>query len=422
MKNLILVHLESVSELILKTNADLFPNINNIIQESIYYKNYYSSATSTLMVMSDICYGGMYRERCTKLENNFNNVGEHTSLFDELKSREYCVKGIIWPRITTYSKIINGHILGKDMEVEAAGNYENFIESIEKSIKLKEPFALFIGNFVSHVSYRDSAEIKGSNSYNKWKEGYRRIDDTCGKIFELLKKKGKIEETIVVFYGDHGDDYWGHRLHNGYIHAIEPYSSIIHTPLIIWDAVRKKEVEHKLISTLDIKTQIINLLFDNRAERDRKYIFSRNIYANQKNDVMSLSKGYAVATEQYILLVSTRGLELYNIDMDPANTCNLLEFFTMDAKGSIKFKSNFKNIRSMHFRNFFTDREVRHLKQIYKQLRKNLLYETETIYKTAEKNIEDRNKELNFMKINRLHFFNMYNKTFVDMVEKWFRR
>lgn len=308
MKNLILVHLESVSELILNTNPELFPNINKIIEESIYYKNYYSSATSTLMVMSDICYGGMYREKCTKLENNFNNTEGHFSLFDDLKSNGYSVKGIIWPKITTYSKIINGKVLGDNMHVIAAENYESFIRSIDESITKNEPFALFIANFVSHISYRNDKEILGNNSYFKWKEGYRKIDNTCQEIINLLKERKKEDNTIIVFYGDHGDDYWGHRLNNGYTHAIEPYSSIIHTPLIIWGTNKDVEMNFELLSSLDIKSKIMDLMFERHQDIKRQYIFSRNIYANQKNDIMSLSKGYAVATNEYILLVSKEDL------------------------------------------------------------------------------------------------------------------
>jgi len=104
MKNFILIHLESLSELIFRTNWQLFSNINKIIEESVYYSNYFSSATSTLMVISDICYGGMYREKCTKLENDYHDLENHTSLFDELVDTGYKAKGIIWPELTTYSK------------------------------------------------------------------------------------------------------------------------------------------------------------------------------------------------------------------------------------------------------------------------------------------------------------------------------
>lgn len=420
MKNLIVVHLESVSELILETNSKLFPNISKIIRESSYYKNYYSSATSTLMVISDLCYGGMFREKCTKLESNYNKIGDYNTLFDELEMKGYRTKGIIWPRIATYGKMVNGHIFGRSMKVDAMESYENFIANIEDHMKIEEPFALFIANFASHISYRGVEDVKKNDSYAKWKEGYKKIDNTCGKIFDLLKKTDKEKDTVVVLYGDHGDDYWGHRLHNGYTHAIEPYSSIIHTPLIIWDMMGEKKTEYKLTSSLDIKTKILDLLFDEQNENSRQYIFSRNIYANQKNDVMSLSKGYAVANEEYILLVSVRGLELYNIDMDPANTCNLLEFFDMDSEGRIKYRSNYTDIRSMHFRDFFTNEEIRHLKQVYGQLRKALLYETKRIYEDAEKSVKERGKELKFAKINRTHFFNLYHKAVIDKIEKWF--
>ena len=414
MKNFILIHLESLSELIFRTNWQLFSNINKIIEESVYYSNYFSSATSTLMVISDICYGGMYREKCTKLENDYHDLENHTSLFDELVDTGYKAKGIIWPELTTYSKIIKGCILGKNMEVIAAQSYEDFLNIIENNIMSTNQFALFIGNFSSHVSYRN---VKGNDSYMKWKEGYKQIDDTCGKVFEFLKKAHKEKDTVVVLYGDHGDDYWGHRFHNGYTHAIEPYSSIIHTPLMIYNNYIKR-IDEELISSLDLKNKILAAIMDNQEENHRKYIFSRNIFANQKADYTALSKGYAVANGKYILLTSIRGLELYNIKMDPANTCNLLEFFDIDSDGKIMFSSRFKKNQSMHFSDFFTDKEVRHLRCVYRQLRRVLLEQTEKIYKTIDKSIEDRDKELNFARINRYHLYK-YNKIFAN---KWLRK
>lgn len=420
MKNFILIHLESVSKLILEINSELFPNLNKIINESTYYRNYYSSATSTLMVMSDLCYGGMYREKCTKLENEFNDMGSHASIFDELKEEGYRCKGIIWPKLTIYSKLVNGQILGKDMEVEVARNYEDFIQSIDRNIAASHTFALFVGNYVSHISYRNAKEIKGSNSLSRCKEGYKLVDDTCGKIFELLTKHGKKEDTTVILYGDHGDDYWGHRLHNGYTHAIEPYSNIIHTPLIVWDSMEGQGVSYELLSTLDIKDKVLNMLHGKPQKVDRQYVFSRNIYANQKNNALSLGKGYAVVSDDYILLVSIRGLELYNVVLDPANTCNLLEFFDMHENGGISFCQKFKKGKSMHFLDFFTDGEVRHLIYIYRQHRKYLLYETEKLYKMAGKSVKARNRELNFKAINRTHLFNVYDNPLASILVKCF--
>lgn len=422
MDNLVLVHLESVSDFIFHTNGHLFPNINKLLQESIYYPHYYSSATSTLMVMSDLCYGGMYRETCTKLENNFNNVGNHRSLFDELKDAGYHVKGIIWPEILTYSKIVNGDVLGKKIEVSAAEDYGSFIEGIDAAVSQKEPFALFVANFVSHVSYRNDKEVKGSNSYIRWKEGYRLVDDTCGKIIELLKKRGKDDHTLVVFYGDHGDDYWGHRFHNGYTHAVEPYGSITHTPLLFRNSQAEGGIDCDLMSSFDVKDKILSLLLGRPFTGGREYIFARNIYANQTVNFLSLSKGYAAATKEYLLLVSARGLELYNTDMDPANTCNLLEFFCINEKGGIEFIPHFRAAKSMHFYDFFTDAEIGHLRYVYRLLRRELLRRTEELYRSVAKDTQTRDRELNFYKINRYHRYHLFRRKYVDILEKQFRK
>lgn len=85
--------------------------------------------------------------------------------------------------------------------------------------------------------------------------------------------------------------------------------------------------------------------------------------------------------------------------MDPANTCNLLEFFNINEKGSIRFYKNFRNIRSWHFRDFFTDKEIIHLIRIYRQLRRKLIHETEIIYKNAKKVYMTEIKNLTFSEL-----------------------
>lgn len=419
MKNLILVHLESLSNLIFNENRHLFPNLERAFNKGTYYRNYYSSATSTLMVIEDICYGGMNREACTQLGNKSVVSKKEESLFDVLGEKGYEVRGIIWPQIDTYPKMIERNVLGHNVDIETPQNYNAYIKSIEESILGDGPFALFIGNFVSHISYRSEGSKK-IDAYYKWQNGYKMIDDTCGSIMEFLNKCHKKESTILVFYGDHGDDLWGHELHNGYTHAIEPYSHLIHTPLIVNDTLQLKTVSDELLSAVDLKNKILDLLFDRQnSNNKREYIFARNVFANQKADIYSLNKGYAIVKEDYLMMVSPKGLELYNIHMDVTNSCNILEFFKMDSKGNIRFVSKLKQIRSMHFRDFFTDQEIRYVVQIYRRMRSILLYETEKLYKSVHKENFERDSELAFNKIHRLHYYNMYNHALGNVIKKF---
>ena len=54
MKNIVLFHLESLNNVIFNMNQECFPNLRNFIKDATYYPNYYSTATSTYMVITDL--------------------------------------------------------------------------------------------------------------------------------------------------------------------------------------------------------------------------------------------------------------------------------------------------------------------------------------------------------------------------------
>ena len=57
------------------------------------------------------------------------------------------------------------------------------------------------------------------------------IDDQVGRVVEMLRARGELENTIIVFTSDHGDMMGAHRLmQKGHL---LPYEESVHIPLII---------------------------------------------------------------------------------------------------------------------------------------------------------------------------------------------
>ena len=57
MKNLMMIHLESLNYQLFMSFPEIFKEIHKIKNEGVLYNHYFSTATSTLMVLGDIFYG-----------------------------------------------------------------------------------------------------------------------------------------------------------------------------------------------------------------------------------------------------------------------------------------------------------------------------------------------------------------------------
>ena len=125
------------------------------------------------------------------------------------------------------------------------------------------PFCLYLSHKAVHHDWRPPAHLKGkfkdvdltgifapeSDKYNTWTnlnwlEGtmgnmhaiYRRycecltsVDEQMGRVFDLLEKKGILDDTIVVYCGDNGYLWGEHRLYAKHY----PYEESIRIPYMV---------------------------------------------------------------------------------------------------------------------------------------------------------------------------------------------
>lgn len=408
MRNLILMHLESLNYVNYRTNRELFPVLAEWERKSLSFSHYFSTATSTLMVLSDLVYGGMFQyEVCDSLNAVPKKYVCKTSLFDDLKDRGYITKVLYFPGGQDFERADNRHVVGFQNRMVGPHDYKRYMSEIGSAVDSEGPFALLLCNTVSNIALNRHVPGRVSESgLNRWKEGYRFMDAYIGQVISLLETKNLTDNTTIIFYGDHGDDYFGHGSHGGLTHAIEPYASLIHTPFWIYDSrLKNEELNDDLLSTTDIRGIAEKLLempetvfsWDEVGVPKRRFAIARNAYAAQPVRKDSFNKGYCITDGRFLFLVNCNGMEFYDIEMDVQCQNNLLKFFAYE-NGLLRVKGGQDSPLGYHYKCLMDISSIRQIRQNFYFYRKKLYDKTMELFEYAE--CRERIRELNFNQIN----------------------
>lgn len=414
MKNLVILHLESLSWEIYNQQIDQLPNLKNILSESLVLNNFFSSATSSIMAVSDFLYGNNFElNNCVFFDDLQKPQGLEENLISIFEKAGHKTLGIGYP-IIWRDNINNPKIWNSENTFKWVDNYEFFIGEMDKFISAPEPFVLYVWDTRSHLFYTDNEKSKGKNFIERVKLGYFCLDNTIAKILELLKQKGILENTIIVGFGDHGDEFWTHGFNGGLCHAIEPYTNLIWAPAFIYMPEEKPKKLDNLVSLIDLKKTILGLFglkyinkFEfsgiNFFEEQNRAVYSQNLFANQncKDYDGNLNKSYSITNDNYHLMVSKNGLELYAYRLDPTNHNNLLRFFEMNSDFRLSFIE--RSEAHLHFKKFFAEDQVKDTENnfyiLLENLRKMVSAKNSHII-NEEKNLFDMD---GFKKINHDH-------------------
>lgn len=398
MRNILFIHLESLNYAVYQTNKRLFPTLRRWEQKSISFSNYFSTATSTMMVFSDLAYGGMLQnEPCNSLTDGLQKYCYDASLFDDLQKAGYQVKMVGYPltNCDDVEKSNERHFVGYGMELKEIGPYTCYLNALDNAMSEEKPFAVWACNYINNVScYHFIENISPQTGLDMWETGYTYMDKCVDDLLKILEKKDLVENTTIVFYGDHGDDLFSHGRHRGLTHAIEPYAWLIHTPFWIYDSRFASGEVRSLIDTTDIRYIVKELLcLSDKVEKKyrtddlrlpfREYSFARNVYAGQKVREGSFHKSYSLTDGTFLFLAGDEGMELYHIGMDAPCQHNLLDYFIYQNDTLTLNKSLYNKMR-FHFPNVIDKGALIQIEQIFYTLRKRLIKEVETIFQYAE--------------------------------------
>lgn len=395
MRNLVFIHLESLNYMNYQINKGMFPTLWKWEQRSISFSKYFSTATSTIMAISDMVYGSMLQnEPCESLGDVLEKYCYQASFLDKLQEMGYCVKAVSYPSDGTDDmfKCNQGHFMGYTVNMEELESYKAYMRVIEETTTKDAQFVVWACNYINNISYNEQIENMDSRTgLERWESGYLQMDQCVHDLMDILERNELLEQTTVVFYGDHGDDLFAHGRHEGLMHAIEPYDALIHTPFWIYDSRFAPETIGSLIDTTDIRGMIEQLLglpeqkwsMEALKLPARKYSLARNVYAAQKVRETSFHKAYSLTDGRFLFLAGNQGMELYHIGMDASCQHNLLDYFDFDGSVLSLNKAAYGRM-GYHFPHLIDESALLQIEQIFYEYRGQLLKEVKHLYEYAE--------------------------------------
>ena len=383
MKNLLILHLESIARERLAVFASSFPHTRRLTRDARVFDRFFSSATSTLMVVTYLFHGNDFEfDRESRFEG-MRPAANNRHLFSILRDRGYAANLLCLNAFETHRPTRLAAWPDDLPPVFGTHDFSTLQQRFD-ALTDAEPFAIYVWDLITHIEHSLAVAPFASGLTDQVGRACAVADDAIGTMLATLERKGKLANTVVVLYGDHGDDYWTHGFKGGMVHGTEPYTHVTWTPLAIAGPGITPGVGDGIVTTIDIAPTCLALLgVDERLPfahsgcdvlaATRDVAFSQNFTANQPDDrTLGIAKAFAVADDTYNLMASSRGLELYAYRLDPGNHCNLLEFFESTPDGSLALRAGLSSVN--HFRAALPDnpRAVAHVDARFRALRDRL--------------------------------------------------
>jgi len=349
LKNLVILHLESVSRQRLSAFAPVFPHTLRLMQEAACFDNYMSSATSTVMVLTYLMYANDFELDTSTQFHGARPERNNRNLFEVLQDTGYhadlvCLNGFPARPIS---------LAAWSGDLPPIWETNDFPQLFARLDELTDagPFAIYVWNLITHIEHSLALAPMSQGLTDRVGRACGVADHAVGTIRAMLERKGLLDNTAIVLYGDHGDDCWTHGYKGGMIHGTEPYTDMVATPLAIRDTSLAPAVRNVLASTIDIAPTCLSLLGIDAEPAfpysgvdllagTSPFAYSQNFTAGQPDSPeLDIAKTFAITDDTYTLLVSSRGLAMFAHRLDPGNHCNLLHLFTLDGAGRPALRS-----------------------------------------------------------------------------------
>ena len=321
-KNLIMIMGESVNEIFI--NKEYFPNFYKLYNEGISFTNNYSPRNSCSTGNNEFSgLTGLYTiyNNCTA--NIFKNNTYFTSLFNLFNRKGYNTLSMhnyteaYYRRRTIHPNLGSMKYYGvEDLGIEYHNEYRNWSsdEDFMKSamdITLQDtskPFMLWLTTVSSHQPYVVPS-IEGDKHYDLFKDLWpedmnsfsdpntdlkrylsklKTLDLGLGVLLDRLEEAGILDDTVIVFYGDH----YPYGLKNNKLNKILPYDlgdyETERVPCTIYNSKITPQVVEKYTSFINLTPTLANLF---GLDYDPRMYMGSDILADDYLNIVTFPDG-----------------------------------------------------------------------------------------------------------------------------------
>ncbi len=282
-KNLIVIMMESTNTIVL--DERYFPNMHKLYTEGWAWTNNYSPRNScstgnnemsgmvSLFTINNSCTANNYRKNVypEAIFNLFNNADYTTTSYHNYTEQYYY-------RSTIHKNMGSSHFYGvEELGIPYSNAYKEWpsdVELVEKMLEKTEDqdrFMVWMTSVTAHQPYTMSSEYGDKHldlfkdtgydiSLKRYMSKLKEFDNAIGALLDGLEKQGKLNDTVIVLYGDHYPYGLNNKVLNSYFdYDVTKQYEVDRIPFIIYNPEIQAQQFDEYTSYLNITPTVANL-------------------------------------------------------------------------------------------------------------------------------------------------------------------
>lgn len=225
-ENVLVIQVESLENSVInqKVNGqEITPNLNKLLNNSLYFSNYYeqvyngNSSDADLMTNTSVYPARKGATFFRFPQNTYNSLPKLLQVQGYSTQAIHADKGALWnwlPALQSigFQKTTDASYFNQDEQIGLGVSDGSYLKQVIPLItEAKQPFYTFMVTLSSHSPFDLEKKFQTLNledGFNKTKLGgyFQSIhytDEQLGIFLNTLEEKGILENTTVVIYGDH---------------------------------------------------------------------------------------------------------------------------------------------------------------------------------------------------------------------------